>query len=202
MKNKEIILISGGLLTAMAFYWFVIRKSDKKNVVTKPVKPVSPVKNNTKVGEASFRDGLLRLRKEFGLTQQEAELLEQQFRLETAHFKSGQFKESLSPGMEKFGATFPYGWTSLNNFIWKMHPEYAPNGSSKHKENATGKVKSYLNFPTLYASMVTVLHNARMNDGNFYAWFSNNSDSQLKYKKRMDRIIPRIAREGVKSGIS
>ena len=145
--------------------------------------------------EKEFKKGLEKLKNNFNLSKDEAEKLEQLYRNETAHFSSGQFRKTLSPGMEKFSSSFPYGWKSLNEYFWKKYPQHKPIGTSTHVEGGTGKDKTFLIFPDLYSAMSTVLHNARMKGGNFYAWFSNDLGNQMVYKNRLNSIIPRITKD-------
>lgn len=140
----------------------------------------------------AFEDGLKYLKIKFGLTKSEAEKLEQQYRLETAHFKSGQFKGTLSPGMEKFSNSFPYGWYSLNTYFWSEYPEHRPKGFYPYTEGGTGKTKYFLKFPDIESAMATTLHNARMKGGKFEAWYSNDTTSQSRYLKTLNSIKPRI----------
>lgn len=204
MKNMQITIIA---ILAMVLLFL----SQKKKVVKKPTIPEIKTVDTPKVpthtdvpcnipaftkaeAENMFKNGLIKLKQSFGLTKNEAEKLEQQYRLETAHFKSGQFKKTYSAGMEKFGNSFPYGWNSLNNYFWKEHRDLKPCGYHTMPENKTGISKSYLKFPSLYAAMATMLHNARMKGGNFAAWYSNNKDSQKRYFDKLNSIIPRITR--------
>lgn len=144
--------------------------------------------------EKDFESGLRHLKDKFNISKNEAEKLEQQYRLETAHFKSGQFKNTLSAGMEKFGNRFPYGWISLNKYFWKLYPEHAPMKSKFYTgiEGGTGKKKTFLSFKNINDAMATMLMNARMKGGKFEAWYSNNEDAQKRYLNKLNSIKPRI----------
>jgi len=117
------------------------------------------------------------------------------FRMETAHFTSSQFKHTYSPGMEKFASTFPYGWTTLNKVLWKDFPIYAPVGTYTMPENQTGITKTFLKFPTLTASVMTVCAFLDNNGNNPAAWYSKNLESQARYQKTLNGIIPKITNE-------
>lgn len=173
MNTRTLTYILGAVIVLI-----LIRKTKKKMDIKK-----------------GFIEGLEYLRYKFGLTLPEAIKLEQQYRLETAHFKSGQFKGTYSPGMEKFGDTFPYGWKSLNKYFWSKHPEHAPKGFHQYTEGGTGKTKYFLKFPTLISAMATTLHNARMKGGKFEAWYSNNEDAQKRYLDKLNSIKARYVKD-------
>ncbi len=90
-----------------------------------------------------------------------AKEIEQLYRKETAHFKSGQFLKTFSPGMEVSPSkhTFPYGWSSLVDFANSYHPtNHAPVNAQTTflvpmKENNTGITKYYVGFPDLFGAI-------------------------------------------------
>jgi hypothetical protein len=152
------------------------------------------IKKSQKEYEEDFLNGLFVLRNKFGLTSYEAKKLEQLYRLETAHFRSGQFKNTFSPGMERFGGGFPFGWYSLNNYFWKNWPEHKPtNLFYTGIEGGTGKRKTFLKFNNIIDAMATTLANARMKKS-FAAWYSNNKDSQKRYLESLNKINPKLAK--------
>jgi hypothetical protein len=125
-----------------------------------------------------------------------AKRIEQLYRNETAHFKSGNFLKTLSAGMQATKATLPYGWTSLGEY-WKANPHYAPTSVFKQVENTSKLAKSigvqtFMVFPTVEASMMSISHKLR--DGSVGAWFSTNKTLQLKYEAELDKIIPRYCK--------
>lgn len=142
-----------------------------------------------------FKNALSLLRSKFNLTDREARRLEQQYRLETAHFKSGQFKGTFSPGMERFGESYPYGWNSLYKYFWRQYPEHRPYGFHAYIEGGTGKRKEFLKFNSLLDAMATTLHNARMRDGKFEAWYSLDPDAQKRYLAALEKIRTPLADE-------
>ncbi len=123
---------------------------------------------------------------------------EQLFRKETAHFKSGQFKKTLSPGMEISGGTnstkttFPFGWSSLQRFV-SENPKYAGNYYvSRMNENQTGFAKTFIGFPSMEASAMFVawfIKNVR--GGRFGYWYSLNESSANSYENNMNLITSR-----------
>lgn len=141
-----------------------------------------------------FKEALIELKKRNNLTFEESKILEQLYRNETAHFKSGQFQSTYSPGMEAFSSKFPYGWTTLNKLLWSKNKKVAPYALSHHIENETGKSKFFLKFPNLYSAMLANLTMARAykDKGGFYRWWSTKPEKQKIYKERLDSIIPRI----------
>jgi hypothetical protein len=126
-----------------------------------------------------------------------ARRIEQLFRNETAHFKSGNFLKTFSPGMEIGGITeFPYGWGSLKTF-WEANPQYKPSGTFAQAENTSALakkrgVRTFIKFPTVEASMMTVAHLIKIRGGNAGSWFSKNAVQQKKYNEELDKIVPRI----------
>lgn len=129
-----------------------------------------------------------------------ARKLEQLFRKETAHFKSKQFKVSLSPGMEISGGTnstkttFPFGWSSLKKFI-DANPKY--NGQfyvARFNENGTGIPKTFVGFPTIESSVMFtayMIHTVR--GGRFGYWRTTQDEAlALSYESQMQTIKPRF----------
>jgi hypothetical protein len=142
--------------------------------------------------------GLNKVKEVYGINH--AKRLEQLFRNETAHFKSGNFLATLSPGMEVGGdkKEFPYGWTSLLQF-WTVNPQYAPSGVYSQVENTSALAKSrgvrtFIKFENCIASMMSVAHLVNIRGGNFGSWFSKNAVQQLKYNQELDNIKVRIVK--------
>lgn len=127
-----------------------------------------------------------------------AKRLEQLFRNETAHFKSGNFGVTLSPGMEATKDEFPYGWTSLLQF-WTVNPNYAPTGVFKKVENTSLLAKSrgvrtFITFENCIASFMSVAHLIKLRGNNFGSWFSKNEVQKKKYNDELDKIKVRIVK--------
>lgn len=133
-----------------------------------------------------FSDGLRALKKA-GYTKEQLQYLEKIYRLETNHFKSGQFKGTFSPGMEKFDDTFPYGWNTINKVVWSSVPAAKPIGFLPYTENGTGKTKYFLKFPSLLAAMTTVAGFIK-----YYntpaRWYSTKADAQARYLSSLNKI--------------
>ena len=138
--------------------------------------------------------GLTKVKENYGLSH--AKRLEQLFRNETAHFKSGNFLITYSPGMEATKKTIPYGWTSLKEF-WTIHPEYAPIGLHEQKENTSALAKArgirtFIKFPNVTASMMSVGHLIKLRGGDFGSWFANDPIKQKAYNAELDKIKVRL----------
>lgn len=118
--------------------------------------------------------------------------IEALFRNETRHFKSGNFLTCFSPGMEATLEFYPYGWSSLKPF-WDKNEKYKPVGIHKQVENSSGLLASrgertFIKFPSLEAAMLTVAERLKNKGGDTGAWFSNNPDSQKKYREYLLKI--------------
>lgn len=136
-----------------------------------------------------FKKGLIKLRGD-GFSDKILKDLERIFRLETSHFKSGQFRETYSPGMERHGTNYPWGWSTPKT-LWDVEPNTKPIGFHTMPENKTGISKTFLKFPSLYASMKTVAtYLARYN--NPARWYSTNEDNQERYTKVLNSIRTRL----------
>lgn len=118
-----------------------------------------------------------------------AKEIEQLYRKETAHFKSGQFVKTYSPGMEVSPGnhSFPYGWSSLAEFASAYKPTNHPpvNASTTYlvpmKENNTGITKYYVGFPDLFSAVQFVGYtlNKRVHPG---YWRSTKPDIADAYR--------------------
>jgi hypothetical protein len=124
------------------------------------------------------------------------------FDMETSHLTSFQFMQTWSPGME-VNPNNPdppyYGWDSIIPF-WKANPQYAPVGTytmteSKGILNNGGKVKTFIKFPSLEASVMTICYKMQNNGNNPGAWYSSDPALQEKYTATLNQIIPRITNE-------
>lgn len=114
------------------------------------------------------------------------------YRLETNHFKSGQFLHTWSPGMEQFGFNYPYGWHTLDKIFWSQYPTHKPIGFYTASENKTGIKKTFLKFANITDALLTVCAFLE-NNGNIPSlWFSKNLNSQINYQKSLDKIKPLI----------
>ena len=124
-----------------------------------------------------------------------AKEIEQLYRKETAHFKSGQFLKTFSPGMEVSPGNheFPYGWASLRDFSNAYKPtRHAPVNANTTflvpmKESGTGLTKYYVGFPDLFGAIQFVgytLHK-RLHPG---YWRSTQKDVADAYRASYKQI--------------
>lgn len=147
------------------------------------------------ITEQEIKDGLLKVKSIYGKAY--AQRLEQLYRNETAHFKSGNFQITHAPGMEAFADTLPYGWTQLSEY-WIINPQYAPTHLHSQVENtsalskASEKPKRFLVFENMEASMMSVAYLIKLRSSNFGTWFSKNPTQIANYNKVLDTIKPRF----------
>ena len=186
-KNIKTILI---IVAISIVLWFVAMYF-KRNM-----KPKFDNMGNRIFTEQELRSAFKKVADNYG--PDFAKKTEQLFRKETAHFTSGQFKKTLSPGMEIAGGTnstqtvFPYGWSSLRNFI-QQNPQY--NGNfyvHRMNENQTGFSKTFIGWPTLEGSVMFVawfIKNVR--NGRFGYWYSLNESLASSYENNMSKITAR-----------
>lgn len=113
--------------------------------------------------------------------------VERIYRLETAHFGSGQYKATGSPGMTATQLSFPYGWNSLRQ-LWTDRPEAAPVGFVRWC--VRGKVYAYLAFRGGYgfAALAEVLKKRGNNPG---SWYSTDPVKQQQYVAKLSNISTR-----------
>lgn len=126
-----------------------------------------------------------------------AKTIECLFRNETAHFKSGNFLITLSPGMQATQDHPPFGWSSLAAF-WSENPSCAPTGIHIQNENTSALAKAsgpqkFMTFPDIMASVVSVAELIHIRGGNAGTWFSlTDKILQDKYNTELSKIIPRF----------
>lgn len=116
-----------------------------------------------------------------------AKKVERIYRVETAHFTSGQYKKTFSPGMERHGEGFPFGWSSMKDF-WEK--EGIIPGFHTMTENKTGKIKTFLKLPDLASAMEGLaIYLQKYPPGR---WYSTKPESQAKYENTLATVRPRI----------
>lgn len=149
-KNSIVpILIGGGLLLLMS-------KGKGEPV---PVGSGGESGASGSITEAQLQSAFNALKSKYGSAF--AKEIEQLYRKETAHFGSGQFRKTYSPGMEVSPGnhSFPYGWSSLADFASAYKPTNHPpvNANTTYlvpmKENNTGITKYYVGFPDLFSAV-------------------------------------------------
>ncbi len=129
--------------------------------------------------------------------EEKAKGIERMYRLETAHFKSEQFKKGFTAGMEAFSDKFPYKWSSLQAFIEEEATDLSPSDFSTFtmREGGTGKIKTFIKFPSIpdaFNFLAFVLNKRKWNYG---SWYSTKPESQQRYNERLKTIKPRIVND-------
>jgi hypothetical protein len=114
--------------------------------------------------------------------------VEKIYRLETANFTSGQFIGTYSPGMEKQSNSYPYGWNTMKKKVWDIHPEYKPTGLKTFTENGTGKKKTFVQFPSFEAALMSVCEFIKATGNNPGRWFSLDPFQQASYNTKINGI--------------
>jgi RHS repeat-associated protein len=148
------------------------------------------------------RAGIKAVYEKYGATM--AATVEKMYRFETNHFKSKQYKETGTPGMEVHGAAPSYGWGGQEFF--DNNPEYKPEGTTGMYENkglsgsggnaqVKGKQKEFIVMPSVEAGMMYLADYIIRNNGNYARWFSTDPKKQELYKQNLEGIIPRITNE-------
>jgi len=134
----------------LALYFYNKTKTEMSN--TPPTIPITPSTNDIR---AAFEELSRNYGRDF------ANKIEKLYRLETGHFESDQFKEGNSPGMVARKTTYPFGWSSLDEFA-------RANSIDGHKFGigstftVKGKNYRYVTFPDFKTSL------------DFVAWFIRN----------------------------
>lgn len=137
--------------------------------------------------EAAIKDALQKIKAKYGAAI--AQMVERIYRLETRHFKSVQFLATGSPGMEKHSAKYPYGWASMKP-IWDANPQYRPTGFFTMPENVTGKVKTFIKFPSIEAGMFSLAEYLLKYPAG--RWYSTLPHEQAKYTASLNSIKPKF----------
>lgn len=152
--------------------------------------------SNMPITDENIKAALKRIFDEFG--REKTEKLEQLYRKETAHFRSGQFRGGASPGMEpspNTNRTFPYGWTSLKRFADTYSIPYTDFYiTGPYTEGGTGRQKYFVGFPNVYTAMLFVMYVVGRRGWNFGKWRAFDETISSNYNASLNTIIPRITR--------
>lgn len=191
---KKYIYISIIVLLIVAVLVFIKVRKNKKTLSKK--QNSNCMANFT---EENAKDALRQIVRDYG--REMAVNIEKMYRIETAHFTSGQYRKSGSPGMEAHGAAPYYGWASTP---WKARPELAPCGLVSMFENAgmsgtpgantqvTSKPKQFLAFDSVYAAMYALAEYIKRHNGNHARWYSTTAQGQEIYRNKLSKIRARI----------
>lgn len=131
-----------------------------------------------------------------------AVVIERMYRDETGHFKSLQYKNCGTGGMEAFGHPPYYGW---DKSFFEKNPSYKPVGTwsafeNKGKSGSGGNVqvtdrkKSFIKFPSVLAAMEYKAFYIKKHNGNWARWH-NASDANVQevYRGYISKIKPKIS---------
>lgn len=149
---------------------------------------------NRNITDQELKKAFSRISAKYG--QEYAKKLEQLYRKETAHFKSGQFLKTLSPGMEIAGGvgstqtTFPFGWSSLQEYANQTLVNKTAFYTHKMNENQTGYAKTFIGFPDIHTSVdFTAWFIKNKRGGQFGKWYSLDPILANQYEVNMGKII-------------
>lgn len=160
-----------------------VLNSPKKAAKTKSKKEKKS-KRMGKYNENTARQQIEHAFKKYG--KDFATMFEKMLRLETAHFKSGQYRNTGTHGME-------VGKWSLGSFAQYVSKETYSGKEGKTSTNKGGTVKRFVIWsdPIMFVDwFYWFIHNKR--NGNFAAWYSLNPESQKRYLKKLSEISAKI----------
>jgi hypothetical protein len=185
-SNKKIILITL-IISAVLLYFYYTKKGGKGVFAnSKILKKLT----NQKFTESDAIPALKKAEKIYGTDA--AALLERMYRRETAHFTSGQYKNTGSAGMEVGSSKkYPYGWSQPKK-LWDDNPKYKPVGTYTTPENQTGIVKTFIKFPSVEAAVLTLAEVLKKRGWNAGSWYSRNKILQDGYNSKLNQIKNRI----------
>lgn len=190
MKKQYYISVIVVVLAVVIALFFLTRRN--KKLLKNKCMPQNFTENDAV-------EALSKIREEYG--HQMAVDVEKVYRWETAHFKSRQFKQTGSPGMEAHGAPPYYGWASGP---WKRKPELAPcgtigmfenkgmSGTPGANEQEKKRPKQFLIFDSVYAAMYALAEYIKRYNGNYARWYSTTAEGQQLYRERLALVMPRI----------
>lgn len=178
-KTKNIILKSAAVA---ALFFLFIRATKSKGMRPNFAAELTP---------ENIKNSFKKIFDTYGY--EKTKRLEQMFRNESGHFKSGQFKKSFSPGMESVPnnapSVYPFGWKSLDKFAKKYG--YKPEQFYQTEtltEGGTGKPKRFVGFPSLFSAMLFVMFLIENRGWNFGKWFSFDETLAANYNSKLDKI--------------
>lgn len=142
-------LVAGLLVLAADKFLSAKKNTDKKKRdFDKMEKPLNAKQSPGTLAEVDF--ALQRIKGEYG--NKIARWVEQIYRLETRNFQSEQYKKSLSAGMEPANETYPYGWITPYEKVWKENPKLAPIGLTEIMTDSGGRKVRFIRFASFYAA--------------------------------------------------
>ncbi len=118
------------------------------------------------------------------------------YRLETSHFKSTQYQNCGTGGMEVHGPAPYYGWNSsrfeeLPIGTWSAFEGAGLSGVGGNAQ-VTSQQKEFIKFPSVYGGMIYKAKYIIDYNGKFERWFSTNSSNQRTYRNTLSGIRARF----------
>lgn len=118
-----------------------------------------------------------------------AEQIEKVLRWETAHFTSKQWLQGFTAGMEATNTSFPFGWSSLQEFTTNFGLNAGDFSTYTMVENNTGITKRFIKFPDPYTFVVFLawfIKNKR--NGRIGNWYSLDENSAARYENSIQGV--------------
>lgn len=169
---KKYYYIGAGVLILLLLSKKAMAKSESKKPTVIPSSP-STLNEEAKA--------LAKIVKEFG--RDTAKKVEQMFRWETAHFKSGGYKATNGAGMEAVKMTFPYGWNP------KVFEGVKTDGLVNLIDSG-GRNVQFIKFATKYDGMKALAN--FLGYRKMGSWYSTNADAQKMYEGKVLAVTPKI----------
>lgn len=156
-----------GVLVVVLIVYLILTKSKSKDSKT----GASSQDRNMKKSftETDATNGLIKISKEVG--KERAQLLERILRLETAHFKSGQYQQTGSAGMEEGK--------------WKNLPSYT---TIPFKDNHDGHIGKFIVWGSVYDFLNYLNDYIDRYQGNYARWNTTDTNRQKEYISKVNSI--------------
>lgn len=174
MKKTTVYIVIGVIL--LAYFLYYKSKTEMSTITPHVTKP------NPNDIAAAFAE----LKRNYG--RDFANKIEKLYRLETGHFESGQFLDGNSPGMVARKTTYPFGWSSLDEFNKSHGIDGHVNGIGKTFV-VDGKNFRYVTFPDFKTALNFVSWFIRTKRGGIVEkWNSLDPDAAARYLDKLNHI--------------
>jgi len=121
-----------------------------------------------------------------------AEQIEKVLRWETAHFTSKQWLQGNTAGMEATSLNFPFGWSSLQEFVNTYGLDPGDFSTYTMVENNTGITKRFIKFPDVYTFIVFLAWFIKTKrNGRIGNWYSLDENSATRYENSLQGVRSR-----------
>jgi hypothetical protein len=122
-----------------------------------------------------------------------AEQIEKVLRWETAHFTSKQWLQGNTAGMEATSLNFPFGWSSLQEFVDNYGLNSGDFSTYTMVENNTGITKRFIKFPDVYTFIVFLAWFIKTKrEGRIGYWYSLDENSATRYENSLQGVRSRF----------